>query len=126
MEAVHGLSGRDDEFVAVVLTGFTGMRWGELVGLETRFARPGAVRVEWQLYELDSGELYRCPPKDDSHRTIDTPAWPTRLVSEHIARPVVPAGALYRLSLDIRGGSSCPDRRSGHLDAGGDNCSQSP
>jgi integrase len=80
------LSGRDDEFVAVVLAGFTGMRWGELVGLETRFARPGAVRVEWQLYELDSGELYRCPPKDDSHRTIDTPDWLTGLVSDHVAR----------------------------------------
>lgn len=30
------LSGRDDEFVAIVLKGFTGMRWGEIVGLETR------------------------------------------------------------------------------------------
>jgi excisionase family DNA binding protein len=27
------LSGRDDEFVAIVTTGFTGIRWGELVGL---------------------------------------------------------------------------------------------
>ncbi len=65
------LSGRDDEFVAVILKGYTGMRWGEIVGLETEFARPGAVRVEHQLYELDSGELIRCPPKDDSYRTID-------------------------------------------------------
>ena len=44
------LSGRDDEFVAVVLKGYSGMRWGESVGLETEYARPGAVRVEWQLY----------------------------------------------------------------------------
>jgi hypothetical protein len=51
------LSGRDDEFVAVVLTGYTGMRWGEVVGLETSFVRPKSVRVEWQLYELDTGEL---------------------------------------------------------------------
>jgi hypothetical protein len=28
------------------------MRWGEIVGLETEFARPGSIRVEWQLYEL--------------------------------------------------------------------------
>jgi Bacterial regulatory proteins, lacI family len=42
--------------------------------------------VCWQLYELDTGELHRCPPKDDSHRTIDTPDWLGRLVSEHIAR----------------------------------------
>jgi integrase len=80
------LSGRDDEFVALVLKGFTGMRWGELVGLETEFARPGTLRVEWQLYELDTGELVRCPPKDDSYRTIDLPGWLSNLVAEHIAR----------------------------------------
>lgn len=33
------LSGRDDEFVAVVTKGYTGMRWGQLVGLETEFLR---------------------------------------------------------------------------------------
>jgi hypothetical protein len=51
------LSGRDDEFVAVVLKGFTGMRWAELVGLETEFVRRGSIRVEWQSYELDTGEF---------------------------------------------------------------------
>ncbi len=50
------LSGRDDEFVAIVLMGLTGMRWGEVVGLESRYIRPASVRVEWQLYELDTGE----------------------------------------------------------------------
>jgi hypothetical protein len=80
------LSGRDDEFVAVVLKGYTGMRWGEIVGLETAFVRPGAVRVEWQLYELDTGELVRCPPKDDSYRTIDSMDWLSALVTNHIAR----------------------------------------
>lgn len=80
------LSGRDDEFVAIALMGFTGMRWGEVVGLETGFVRPKSVRVEWQLYELDTGELHRCPPKDDSHRTIDTPEWLARLVSAHVVR----------------------------------------
>lgn len=79
------LSGRDDEFVAIVLKGFTGMRWAELVGLETRFVRRGNIRIEWQLYELDTGELRQCPPKDDSHRTIDTPPWLGRLVADHIA-----------------------------------------
>lgn len=34
------LSGRHDEFVAVVLKGYTGMRWGEIVGLERKFVRP--------------------------------------------------------------------------------------
>lgn len=80
------LSGRDDEFVAVVLMGYTGMRWGEIVGLETAFARPDAIRVEHQLYELDSGELIRCPPKDDSYRSIDAMDWLSALVSDHVAR----------------------------------------
>jgi integrase len=84
-ERVALLSGRDDEFVAVVLLGFTGMRWGELVGLETQFVRPTSVRVEWQLYELDTGEWHRCPPKDDSYRTVDIPDWLGTLMSDHIA-----------------------------------------
>lgn len=73
------LSGRDDEFVAVVLKGYTGMRWGEIVGLETGFARPGSVRVEWQLYELDTGELVRCPRRTTatapSTRRTGWPPW---------------------------------------------------
>jgi integrase len=80
------LSGRDDEFVAVVLKGYTGMRWGEIVGLETQFARPGAIRVEWQLYELDTGKFVRCPPKDDSYRTIDATDWLSALIADHVAR----------------------------------------
>jgi site-specific recombinase XerD len=79
------LAGRDDEFVGIVLMGFTGLRWGEVVGPETGFVRPTGVRVEWQLYELDTGKLHRCPPKDDSHRTVDTPGWLAKLASEHVA-----------------------------------------
>jgi integrase len=78
------LSGRDDEFVAVVATGFTGLRWGELVGLETCYVRPASLRVEWQLYELDNGEFLRCPPKDESRRTVDLPEWLAQLLSDHI------------------------------------------
>lgn len=62
------------------------MRWGEIVGLETDFARPGSIRVEWQLYELDTGELVRCPPKDDSYRTIDAMDWLSAVVANHVAR----------------------------------------
>lgn len=80
------LSGRDDEFVAVVLTGYTGMRWGEVVRLETEFARPISIRVEWQSYELDTGELVRRPPKDDSYRTIDAMDRLSALVADHVAR----------------------------------------
>jgi len=80
------LSGRDDEFVAVVLKGYTGMRWGELVGLEAEFVRTESVRVEWQLYELGTGKLHRCPPKEDSHRTVDTPEWLGKMLADHISR----------------------------------------
>ena len=80
------LSGRDDDFVAIVTLGFAGLRWGELVGLETRYVRSDSIRVDWQLYELDTGELVRCPPKDDSHRTVYVPGWLTTLLSNHIAR----------------------------------------
>ncbi|MFD8483215.1 LacI family DNA-binding transcriptional regulator [Kitasatospora sp. NPDC059673] len=80
------LSGRDDEFVANVQIYYTGNRWGEVVGLETEFVRRGSIRVEHQLYELDSGELHRCPPKDDSYRTIDTPPFLDGLLFGQIAR----------------------------------------
>lgn len=75
------LSGRDDEFVAVVLMAYTGMRWGEIVGLETKYVRSDSLRVEWQLYELDTGEFHRCAPKDESRRTIDLPEWLFSLLS---------------------------------------------
>jgi hypothetical protein len=79
------LSGRDDEFIAILAKGMTGIRFGELVGLETKFVRRNSIQIEWQLYELDSGELVRVPPKDDSYRTIDTPEFLSDLLSAHIA-----------------------------------------
>ncbi|MDT5039457.1 MAG: hypothetical protein QOE51_442 [Actinoplanes sp.] len=83
------LSGRDDEFVAVVTEGFTGIRWGELVGLETAYVRKQAVRVEWQLYELDNGRFERCPPKDGSRRTVAVPDFLDGLLSEHLKGTVI-------------------------------------
>ncbi|MEU4172156.1 LacI family DNA-binding transcriptional regulator [Streptomyces sp. NPDC026665] len=82
------LSGRDDEFVAGVLKAYTGMRWGEIVGLERAYVRreTRTIRIEWQLYELDTGELTRCPPKDDSYRTLDIPVWLLDLVGGHQSR----------------------------------------
>lgn len=80
------LSGRDEEFILVLLGFYTGMRWGELLGLETRYARLGSIRVEWQLWEADDGSFHRLPPKEDSYRDIDVPNWLSRLVSDHIAR----------------------------------------
>ena len=78
--------GRDDEFVAVMTLGFTGIRWGEMVGLEAKYVRPDGLRVEWQLYELDNGQLDRSPPKDESRRTVAVPDWLIALLSDHAAR----------------------------------------
>lgn len=82
------LSGRDDEFVASILKTYTGMRWGEIVGLEREFVRrqTRTIRIEWQLYELDTGELRRCPPKDDSYRNLDAPVWLLDILSRHHSR----------------------------------------
>lgn len=95
------LSGRDDEFVAVVLMGFTGMRWGELVGLETQYVRLAGIRVERQLYELDNGQLHWCPPKDESRRLVLAPGWLVDLVKDHIA-----AGGRLRVHAKGSGTSS--------------------
>lgn len=100
------LSGRDDEFVATILKGFTGMRWGELVGLETKHVRPKAVRVEWQLYELDSGLFHRCPPKDGSRRTIDVPGWLAALLTHHIVRTRPKACSCHGLTYVFSGHGS--------------------
>ncbi len=85
-ERMAVLSGRDDEFVANVTIGYTGMRFGELVGLETPYVRDEAIRVEQQLVELDSGEIELCPPKDDSYRTLDANRWLIALLRDHITR----------------------------------------
>lgn len=108
------LSGRDDEFVASIHKTYTGLRWGELVGLETQYARAEsqAFRVEWQLYELDNGSFSRCPPKDDSYRTLNSPVFLSRLVGDHITRtnpqPCACHGLTYVYSGRGIGGSRQP------------------
>ncbi|MGW1813324.1 LacI family DNA-binding transcriptional regulator [Streptomyces sp. NPDC002125] len=80
------LTGRCDEFIETITTAYTGMRWGEVVGLGRKYVRPRSIRVEWQLYELTSGKLERCPPKDDSMRDIDTPHFLALLLAEQKRR----------------------------------------
>lgn len=80
------LSGRPDEFVMVLTKFWTGMRWGEITGLETGFVRPASIRVEWQLCEIDGGRIVRIPPKDDSYRDVDVPEFLASLLAAHIAR----------------------------------------
>jgi len=81
------LSGQDDDFVLVVTKGWTGMRWGEVVGLERPWFRLSAIHVDWQLCELN-GHFRKTPPKDDSVRRVDLPPFLTDLLSGHVqARP---------------------------------------
>lgn len=92
------------------------MRWGEIVGLETEFACPGgAVRVEWQLYELGTGELVRCPPKDDSYRTIDATDWLSALVANHVAHTKPTPCPCHGKTYAFRGQGAA--RTGGHLGA---------
>ena len=54
----------------LVTIGYTGMRWGETIGLERDLLRPSLINVEWQLREV-SGRFHRLPPKDDSYRSTN-------------------------------------------------------
>ncbi len=64
------LSGQDDDFTMLITIAYTGLRWGETVGLEREFLHPALINVEWQLRELN-GKFYRLPPKDDSYRSLN-------------------------------------------------------
>ncbi|WP_455907892.1 tyrosine-type recombinase/integrase [Streptomyces cinereoruber] len=105
------LSGRDDEFVMVLLMAYTGMRWGEVTGLETRHVRDEAIVIEHQLYQLNSGRLDRCPPKDDSYRTIDCPRWLRSLIREHLAQAPPDQCACHGHRYVFRSGFTVPTTR---------------
>lgn len=64
------LSGRDEDFTMIVTIAYTGMRWGETIGLERHYAKSGQIHLEWQLREV-GGVFHRLPPKDDSYRSPD-------------------------------------------------------
>jgi integrase len=40
------LSGRDEDFTMVVTIAYTGLRWGETIGLERDYARDDEIHVE--------------------------------------------------------------------------------
>jgi len=85
------LSGRDDDFSMIVTIGYTGLRWGETIGLERGLVRASEIHVEWQLREVN-GRFYRLPPKDDSYRSpkwepnlpVDLPEFLTSLIDRQI------------------------------------------
>jgi hypothetical protein len=85
------LAGRDDEFTMLITIGYTGMRWGETIGLEHDHLHTGLINVEWQLEEI-SGRFHRLPPKDDSYRStnwepllpVDLPPFLTALLAAQV------------------------------------------
>lgn len=64
------LTGREDDFTLILTLAYTGLRWGEIIGLEHNYLHRGEIRVEWQIREV-GGKFYRLPPKDDSYRSPD-------------------------------------------------------
>ncbi|MCX4093618.1 LacI family DNA-binding transcriptional regulator [Nocardia sp. alder85J] len=105
------LSGRDDEFVAVILKFYTGMRLGELVGLEARYVTDHRVRVEWQLTEI-AGKLVKCEPKNGSRRDIHLPDPLWRLLVGFMERTPRPPCDCHQLSYVFRGQAKRRSRRS--------------
>jgi hypothetical protein len=71
------MSGRDEDFTMIIAIGYTGLRWGEVIGLERDYVRPGEIHVEWQLREV-GGVFHRLPPKDDSYPQPSLGAVPAR------------------------------------------------
>ncbi|PPJ35797.1 LacI family transcriptional regulator [Nocardia nova] len=77
------LSGRDDEFLFEILKFYTGMRFGELRGLEALFVRNRAIEVAWQLIEV-KGKLYRRRPKGGRTRLVHLPDFLWRITLDFI------------------------------------------
>src|SRR5580704_9493045 len=88
------LAGRDDEFTMLVTIAYTGMRWGETIGLERDLVLPGLINIEWQLREI-GGRFHRLAPKDDSYRSttyeplvpVDLPAFLAELLTGQAGDP---------------------------------------
>jgi integrase len=86
------LTGHDGDFVMLITIPYTGLRFGETIGLEREFRLPGLINVEWQLHEA-KGRFHRLPPKDDSYRSlnwepripVDLPPFLDTLLTAHAA-----------------------------------------
>ncbi|WP_429455011.1 tyrosine-type recombinase/integrase [Nocardia sp. GP40] len=79
------LSGRDDEFVFEIIKWYTGMRFGELRGLEVEFVKNRRIEVQWQIVEV-GGEFIRRRPKMGKTRTIHLPEFLWQIVNGFIVR----------------------------------------
>ncbi|QKW36960.1 hypothetical protein HUT06_25505 [Actinomadura sp. NAK00032] len=80
------LAGREDDFVLIVLAAYSGMRWGEAMGLQRPLCRLDHVQIDWQLREY-SGRLEMAPPKDAARTTAPSATQseqPGRRSREHV------------------------------------------
>jgi integrase len=83
------LSGRDIDFVMNIFAAWTGVRWGELLAVESGNPANGPLRLtddgistydlDWQLREL-GGTVRKSPPKEGSYRVLDLPPFLTDLM----------------------------------------------
>jgi integrase len=81
------LGGRDEDFLFPITKAYTGMRLGEMLGLEKRYCRAKLhqmIRVEWQLVEV-RGTFYRRPPKKNSRGDVPLPSFLAELLADQVA-----------------------------------------
>ena len=88
-ERLATLTGRDEDFLLGVSSGYTGMRWSEVTGLTPGYVLPDdpegdTLDIQWKLYEL-GGHFYRGRPKDGSIRPADLPPFLAELLVLHVA-----------------------------------------
>jgi integrase len=82
-ERAAALSGMETDFVMILTVAYTGMRWGEIIGLPPDCIHEDTIDIHWKLYELD-GRFYRGRPKDGSMRTVDLPLFLRSLLVKHM------------------------------------------
>lgn len=104
------LTGRDDDFVAATTLHWTGMRISELRGLETKYIRPGKIRVEWQLQLIDNTFIVE-EPKDGSRRDIDLPPWHEELLRLHLTQSSPQPCECHGRTYAFNGSSAIPEIR---------------
>ncbi|MGC4956712.1 hypothetical protein ACLQ2P_26165 [Actinomadura citrea] len=56
----------ENDFILIVLTAYTGMRWGEAMRLQRPYCRLDHIQVDWQLREY-SGKLERFRSRPGYH-----------------------------------------------------------
>ncbi|MFF4989670.1 tyrosine-type recombinase/integrase [Streptosporangium saharense] len=71
------VSGRWEDFVMILTSLFTGLRWSEVLALIPDSLRQrGLITTHWKLYEDgDEGGFYWGRPKDGSMRAVEVPEW---------------------------------------------------